>query len=121
MHLKFISIYNICNIFSNKSILSGLMFFVLNHSIFVALLFRSFHLFPYCRNFAADFKLFRQQILSSAAVLAALQKQNTQISKKNSQKRKIGVSVPIFHIHVSVSDVYIPTIGLLAYSAGGNM
>jgi hypothetical protein len=108
-------------LFSNKNILSVLIFFVLKHSIFVALLFRLFHLFPYCRTFAADLKLFGQHILTPAAVLAALQKQNTQTSKQIFPEKEYRGLSPNFHIHVSVSDVYIPTIDLLAYSAGGNM
>ncbi len=34
------------------------------------------------------------------------------IRNKYSQKRKLAASVPIFHIHVSVRDLYISTIGL---------
>ncbi len=38
---------------------------------------------------------------------------------KYSQKRNIGVSIPNFHIHASVSFIYFHH--LSAYSAGGNM
>jgi hypothetical protein len=43
----------------------------------------------------------------------ALQRQNTEISSKQifPQKEYRGLS-PNFHIHASVSDLYIPTIGL---------
>ncbi len=42
----------------------------------------------------------------------ALQRQNTEISKQIfPEKEYLGLS-PNFHIHVSVSDLYIPTIGL---------
>jgi hypothetical protein len=50
----------------------------------------------------------------------ALQRQNTEISKQIFPKKDHWGLSHNFHIHASVSDLYIPTIGL-AYSAGGNM
>ncbi len=41
----------------------------------------------------------------------ALQKQNTEISKQIFPEKYRGLS-PNFHIHASVNDLYIPTIGL---------
>ncbi len=42
----------------------------------------------------------------------ALQRQNTEISKQIFPKKEYRGLSPIFHIHVSESDLYIPTIGL---------
>ncbi len=44
--------------------------------------------------------------------MPTLQRQNTEISKQIfPEKENRGLS-PNFHIHVSVSDLYIPTIGV---------
>ncbi len=42
----------------------------------------------------------------------ALQRQNTEISKKVFTEKEYRGLSPKFHIHASVSDIYIPTIGL---------
>jgi hypothetical protein len=58
----------------------------------------------------------------TAGALLALQRQNTEISKQIFPEKEYRGLSPNFHIHVSVSDLYIPTIGLpIPYSAGGNM
>jgi hypothetical protein len=50
---------------------------------------------------------------------AALQRHNTEKSKEVFPEKELrGLWRPNFHIHVSVSDLYILTIGL-AYSAAG--
>ncbi len=41
-----------------------------------------------------------------------LQRYNTENSEKISQERNCAALSPNFHIHVSVSDLYIPTISL---------
>jgi hypothetical protein len=47
-------------------------------------------------------------------IAPALQRQNTEILKQIlPEKEYLGLSLsPNFHIHASVSDLYIPTIGL---------
>ncbi len=45
-------------------------------------------------------------------VEAALQRQNTEISKQIFPEKEYRGLSPNFHIHTSVSDLYIPTIGL---------
>jgi hypothetical protein len=42
----------------------------------------------------------------------ALQRQNTEISKQIFPEKEYRGLRPNFHIHASVSDLYIPTIGL---------
>jgi hypothetical protein len=42
----------------------------------------------------------------------ALQRQNTEISKQIFPEKEYRGLSPNFHIHASVSDLYIPTIGL---------
>ena len=42
----------------------------------------------------------------------ALQRQNTEISKQIFPEKEYRGLSPNFHIHVSVRDLYIPTIGL---------
>ena len=42
----------------------------------------------------------------------ALQRQNTEISKQIFPAKEYWGLSPNFHIHASVSDLYIPTIGL---------
>ncbi len=42
----------------------------------------------------------------------ALQRQNTEISKQIFTEKEYRGLSPNFHIHASVSDLYIPTIGL---------
>jgi hypothetical protein len=42
----------------------------------------------------------------------ALQRQNTEISKQIFPEKEYWGLSPNFHIHASVSDLYIPTIGL---------
>jgi hypothetical protein len=49
-----------------------------------------------------------------------MQGQNTEISKQIFPEKEYGGLSPNFHIHASVSDLFIPTMGL-PYSAGGNM
>jgi hypothetical protein len=44
---------------------------------------------------------------------AALQKQNTEISKQIFPEKEYRGLSPNFHIHASVSELYIPTMGLL--------
>jgi hypothetical protein len=41
-----------------------------------------------------------------------LQRQNTEISKKIFPEKEYRGLSPNFHIHASVSDLYIPTVGL---------
>jgi hypothetical protein len=43
----------------------------------------------------------------------ALQRKNTEISKQIFSEKEYRVLGPNFHIHASVSDLYIPMIGLL--------
>jgi hypothetical protein len=43
---------------------------------------------------------------------SALQRQNTEISKQIFPEKEYGGLSPNFHIHASMSDLYIPTIGL---------
>ncbi len=43
---------------------------------------------------------------------ATLQRQNTEISKQIFPEKEYRGLSPNFHIHASVSDLYIPTIGL---------
>jgi hypothetical protein len=43
---------------------------------------------------------------------AALQRQNTEIPKQIFPEKKYRGLSPNFHIHASMSDLYIPTIGL---------
>ncbi len=43
----------------------------------------------------------------------ALQRQNTEISKQIFPENEYRGLCPNFHVHESVSDLYIPTIGLL--------
>jgi hypothetical protein len=45
-------------------------------------------------------------------LLNALQRQNTEISKQIFPEKEYRGLSPNFHIHVSVSDLYIPRIGL---------
>ncbi len=45
-------------------------------------------------------------------VYNTLQRQNTEISKQIFPEREYRGLSPNFHIHVSVSDLYFPTIGL---------
>jgi hypothetical protein len=44
--------------------------------------------------------------------LSALQKQNTENSKQIFPGKELRGLIPNFHIHVYVTDLYIPTIGL---------
>ncbi len=44
--------------------------------------------------------------------LNTLQRQNTEISKQIFPEKEYRSLCPNFHIHASVSDLYIPTIGL---------
>jgi hypothetical protein len=46
-------------------------------------------------------------------VQATLQRQNTEISKQIFPEKEYRGLGPNIHIHVSVSDLYFPTIGLL--------
>jgi hypothetical protein len=50
-----------------------------------------------------------------------LQRQNTEISKQIFPEKECRGLGPNFHIHASVSDLYIPSHDRSAYSAGGNM
>jgi hypothetical protein len=50
---------------------------------------------------------------SQQMTTAALQRQNTKISKQIFTEKEYRGLSPNFHIHASVSDLYIPTIGLL--------
>jgi hypothetical protein len=52
---------------------------------------------------------------------AALQRTNADNSKQLFPEKELRGHSPNFHIHVSVSDLYIPTIDLPIYSATGNM
>jgi hypothetical protein len=45
-------------------------------------------------------------------VFSALQRQNTEISKQIFPEKEYRGLSPNFHIYASVSDLYIPTIGL---------
>jgi hypothetical protein len=48
-----------------------------------------------------------------SASWAALQRHNTENSKQLFPEKELRGLSPNFHIHVSVSDLYIPRIGLL--------
>ncbi len=52
---------------------------------------------------------------------SALQRQNTEISKQIFPEKEYRGLSPNFHIHASVSDLYIYFHNRSAYSAGGNM
>jgi hypothetical protein len=52
---------------------------------------------------------------------AALQRTNTEYWKQISQEKELRGLSPNFHIHVSVSDLYIPTIDLPILLHAGNM
>jgi hypothetical protein len=49
---------------------------------------------------------------SMSTAVQALQRQNTEISKQIFPEKEYRGLSPNFHIHASVSDLYIPTIGL---------
>ncbi len=49
---------------------------------------------------------------SRVALLHALQRQNIEISKQIFPEKEYRDLSPSFHIHASVSDFYIPTVGL---------
>jgi hypothetical protein len=51
-------------------------------------------------------------ILVAAAECPTLQRQNAEISKQIFPKKEYRGLNPNFHIHASVSVIYIPTIGL---------
>ena len=50
-----------------------------------------------------------------------MQKTNTENLKQIFSEKELRGHSPNFHIHVSVSDLYIPTIDQPIYSAEGNM
>jgi hypothetical protein len=50
--------------------------------------------------------------LTDDRLTATLQRQNTEISKQIFPEKEYRGLSPNFHIHVSESDLYIPTIGL---------
>ncbi len=50
-----------------------------------------------------------------------LQRQNAEYLKLIFPEKEYWGLSPNFHIHVSESELYIPTMGLAACSAGGNM
>jgi hypothetical protein len=52
---------------------------------------------------------------------ATLQRQNTEISKQIFPEKEYRGLSPYFHVHASVSDLYIPTIGLLPTLLHENM
>jgi hypothetical protein len=51
-------------------------------------------------------------MLRFVALPTALQRHNTENSKQIFPEKKLRRLSPNFHIHVSVSNLYIPTIGL---------
>ncbi len=53
------------------------------------------------------------QIVTERVVLYALQRTNTENLKQIFPEKELRGHSPNFHIHVSVSDLYIPTIDLL--------
>jgi hypothetical protein len=53
-----------------------------------------------------------QIICTLVAYYDTLQRQNTEISKQIFPEKEYRGLSPNFHIHASVSDLYIPTIGL---------
>jgi hypothetical protein len=55
-----------------------------------------------------DQSCMRQQV----RMQASLQRQNTEISKQIFPEKEYRGLSPNFHIHASVSELYIPTIGL---------
>ncbi len=55
------------------------------------------------------------------AALFALQRQNTEISKQIFPEKVYRGISPNFHIHASVSDLYVYSQDQSPYSAGGNM
>jgi hypothetical protein len=54
----------------------------------------------------------RQMTTSMALADPTLQRQNTEISKQIFPEKEYRGLSPNFHIHVSMSELYIPTIGL---------
>jgi hypothetical protein len=52
---------------------------------------------------------------------STLQRTNTENWKQIFPKKELRGHSPNFHIHVSLSDLYIPVIDLPIYSAAGNM
>jgi hypothetical protein len=54
----------------------------------------------------------RVYITGQLSNLNTLQRHNAENSKQISPEKELCGFSPIFHIHVSVSDLYIPTIGL---------
>ncbi len=53
-----------------------------------------------------------EEFFSKFLLPNALQRQNTEISKQIFPEKEYRGLSPNFHIHASVSDLYIPTIGL---------
>jgi hypothetical protein len=54
----------------------------------------------------------QQHSLFAVGTPPALQRQNTEISKQIFPEKEYRGLSPNFHLHVSVSDLYTPTIGL---------
>jgi hypothetical protein len=63
-------------------------------------------------------KIFTGFLVQILLVLLALQRNNTENSRKNFPEKELSSHSPNLHIHVSVSDLYIPTIDS-AYTAAG--
>jgi hypothetical protein len=55
---------------------------------------------------------FQQSFFSLSLKVGTLQRQNTEISKQIFPEKEYRGLSPNFHIHTSVGDLYIPTIGL---------
>jgi hypothetical protein len=53
--------------------------------------------------------------------MTALQRHNIENSEQIFSEKELRASVPNFHIHVSVSDLYIPTNGSASSDAGKNV
>jgi hypothetical protein len=60
-------------------------------------------------------------VLPVANLCLTLQRQNADNLKQIFPEKEYRGLSPIFHIHVSVSELYVPTMGLHACSARGNM
>ncbi len=62
-----------------------------------------------------------QGCVNTTSHQCALQRQNSKISKKIFPEKEYQGLSTNFHIHASVSDLYIYSYHRSAYSAGGNM
>ena len=70
-----------------------------------------FFAFCLCSAEPCGHQLWRLEV-AALSLKTTLQRQNTEISKQIFPEKEYRGLSPNFHIHVSVSDLYIPTIGL---------